>query len=825
MGADGQTTAPDIQEGAFFELCENMRVTQSAFGGVLGKALKALGGDNIEVSDVRAGADATGAVELACSVGLAFDGCKNLTIGSDEDTTVVGGETAIMIENVTEGQNTIKNVHAGGGISGISQLFSTKVGLFVKNCANLGLTGKPGDAMTPENNSLINGTETAAEIEDSESITLERFSIGTDGASSGGTFGINAVKILNSIGTQVGSDKAGCHLHALNGVFAKGLQAGGTTKLENLFFNIQNSGQGIISAAMQTGLVAEDCDDMELNQLHLGAMPKAMDMLRCRRMRIKNPYIGISSVDGRISFDVQVGLFALDCSKMTIGDASDSAFVVADSAIELTDCDQVTAERLQLGLSADGLVSLGNMQKGIQADLCSNLVIRALKTGGFSGTAVKVTDSTTIKIDDVAIGLNADATEAFPVDTGLAFERCTDVLVGLEDFINRITAKKAVMIDDLQAAGPEGNTIRNMHIGLAANGAALGAIDTAIDVNNASDLSLDSFRISQANLDGLRLRLSERVRLENSWFGVGLDPETNFQIGGDAVRVEGSSEVGLVGNFLRNALGSGLRVDSQSSNIMHRKNLIYDNAVAPVIGYPPVLTDSMTSILSNLNLKFNGTLLEGTITGPPNTTVTLDIYATDPGAPFVESRYHLGSEEITFDDAGNATPATALEGTAPPGWEATFTLTDSTLGTTDFSPAMSVTAAADRDHDGLPDFWEERYPTILDPDDDSDAGEDPDGDGRDNTQEFVEWTDPGHADVPPQPGLTLAPDSVEIAVEVKSGRYYTLQRSPTLGLESWEDIETRYLVNGGQMTLVDPEPVPGAKRMFYRILTELPYFE
>ena len=825
LSADGQTTAPDVQEGAFFEFCENMRVIQSAFSGATGHMLRALGGDNIEVSDVRVGTDATGAVEFACSVGLAFDGCKNLTIGSDEGTTVVGGETAIKIENVTEGQNTIKNVHAGGGIAGIGgirPLFpSTQFGLVIQQCANLLLTGKPGDAMMPDNNSLIDGTETAAEIEDSDSITLERFSAGTGGGGVGGIAGIG-LKLLRCVDLQVGKPQmAPCMIAANNGVVADFILPGQVSRFENIWLNLRADGQASIAGPMQTAFRLQDSGNVELNRINVGATLEAFRLLRANGVNLTNPFIGQAPGSSSV-FDVDLGIFAKNCSQLSVGAADSPAFLTAKQGMLLEECSNVTLRQIMLNLTEDRSASQGNGERGILCKLTSVIDISGMQTGAFSQAAFEATDSDAINIDDVAIGLNAAATEAFPVDIGLSFKRCSNLLFGLKPALNRIIAGKAFMIDDLQATGPEGNAIGNVHIGLAADGSALGAIDTAIDVNNARDLSLDSFRVSRANHDAFWLRVSERIRLENSWFGVGLDPETNFQIGGDAVRVEGCSDVGLIQNQLRNALGSGLRVDNQSSKITHRKNLIFDNVVPPAIDTPQVHIDVMTSILTKMNFRFNGTLLEGTITGPPNTTVTLDVYATDPGAPFVESRYHLGSEDITFDAAGNATPATSLEGTVPPGWQATFTLTDSTLGTTDFSPAMSVTAAPDRDHDGLPDFWEERYPTILDPDDDSDAHEDPDHDGRDNTQEFVEWTDPKTSDLSPSLFMTQSPDEIEFTVNVKSGRYYTLQRSPTMDSGEWQNIETKYPVNGGELRLRDLTPVPGASKMFYRLRSEVP---
>jgi len=51
---------------------------------------------------------------------------------------------------------------------------------------------------------------------------------------------------------------------------------------------------------------------------------------------------------------------------------------------------------------------------------------------------------------------------------------------------------------------------------------------------------------------------------------------------------------------------------------------------------------------------------------------------------------------------------------------------------------------ADSDNDGMPDGWEQE--NGMDPTDPSDAGEDPDGDGMTNQEEFEAGTDPNNAD-------------------------------------------------------------------------------
>ena len=62
----------------------------------------------------------------------------------------------------------------------------------------------------------------------------------------------------------------------------------------------------------------------------------------------------------------------------------------------------------------------------------------------------------------------------------------------------------------------------------------------------------------------------------------------------------------------------------------------------------------------------------------------------------------------------------------------------------------SVPARADRDHDGMPDFWEARH--ALDPDEGSDGAADRDADGYTNVEEYLNWLARRRAEPQPNPG-------------------------------------------------------------------------
>lgn len=66
----------------------------------------------------------------------------------------------------------------------------------------------------------------------------------------------------------------------------------------------------------------------------------------------------------------------------------------------------------------------------------------------------------------------------------------------------------------------------------------------------------------------------------------------------------------------------------------------------------------------------------------------------------------------------------------------------------------------DTDNDGMPDSWE--ADNELDPLDPTDAGEDPDGDGQTNLEEYQNGTDPNTSDAPSIPVLLSPIDGVEV---------------------------------------------------------------
>ena len=70
----------------------------------------------------------------------------------------------------------------------------------------------------------------------------------------------------------------------------------------------------------------------------------------------------------------------------------------------------------------------------------------------------------------------------------------------------------------------------------------------------------------------------------------------------------------------------------------------------------------------------------------------------------------------------------------------------------------TVNVGLDSDNDGMPDAWEELYPTILDPNDFNDADVDSDpgvGDGYSNLSEYLHSSDPNNSSSKPDPNINI----------------------------------------------------------------------
>ncbi len=132
-----------------------------------------------------------------------------------------------------------------------------------------------------------------------------------------------------------------------------------------------------------------------------------------------------------------------------------------------------------------------------------------------------------------------------------------------------------------------------------------------------------------------------------------------------------------------------------------------------------------------------------------------------------------------------------------------------TNGTPFFTEEILV--AADADGDAMNDDWEIAFFGSMA----AAPGDDADGDGFTNAQEFLAGTDPKAAadalritDI--QPGVALTFTSV-------AGKSYNVEFRNNLLTGTWESLTNNITGTGGPLTVNDPD-APGQAQRFYRII-------
>ena len=163
------------------------------------------------------------------------------------------------------------------------------------------------------------------------------------------------------------------------------------------------------------------------------------------------------------------------------------------------------------------------------------------------------------------------------------------------------------------------------------------------------------------------------------------------------------------------------------------------------------------------------------------------IYGYDTLSRLINASYSDGSIiTYAYDAAGNRTNLTIVAGTN-----------------------------ADSDRDGMPDTWEIAHG--LNPNDSSDANQDPDGDGFTNLQEYFAGTDPHNA----TSGLfiTLAErvgSDIRISFSSIIGKQYLLEWKDDLISGTWNSAGSSMISNGGIAQMTQTGGALQNKR-FYRI--------
>ena len=128
------------------------------------------------------------------------------------------------------------------------------------------------------------------------------------------------------------------------------------------------------------------------------------------------------------------------------------------------------------------------------------------------------------------------------------------------------------------------------------------------------------------------------------------------------------------------------------------------------------------------------------------------------------------------------------------------------------------TPPPDTDADLLPDAWESA--NGLNPNDNTDAGKDADGDGATNLDEYVAGTNPqSRTSVLQAEPAMLGNGGVRLSIAVVAGKSYRVEVSTLLNGGSWSTLATLPAQPASGTVTVDDSNVIGAQRKFYRVVT------
>lgn len=165
-----------------------------------------------------------------------------------------------------------------------------------------------------------------------------------------------------------------------------------------------------------------------------------------------------------------------------------------------------------------------------------------------------------------------------------------------------------------------------------------------------------------------------------------------IELNGNGINADGfvidANDVAIAGLTIRNFAQTGIRTTAEITSTQILGNQIYNNSGLGIdIGSDGQTTSPVT--LTRAQPSGGSTLINGTYTTTPNSTVRIDFFSspTADASGFGEGQTFLGSQEFTADETGNVT-INYTAGTIPLGHVVTATATTTT--TTEFSNALAV---------------------------------------------------------------------------------------------------------------------------------------
>ena len=733
---------------------------RNIFAGIASTAMQFLRSTNIVVGANYVGTDVSGNISLPVGLGILAQHVRSLVIGTPVSPSVYNGETGIWLQSVGSG--------SGGGGGGGGSLVNCRIGL---NAAG-------SEAFDTMIDGLI--------LEDSS-----EFSIG----------------------------------------FAGGIGPGGGDSSE---------------AAAARNIFA-------------GIQSYAMQFLRSTNILVGANYVGTDST-GATSLAVGTGIAAAHVRNLTIGTLRSASIYNGETAMYLQSVVGASGSgsgsasggsslvNCRIGLNAEGTEAFYNLIDGVVLEDCSGFTI-GLGGGGGSGdssdaaaarnifagieaSAMRFLRSTNIQVGANYVGTDVTGNTGLAVGVGIAAEQVRNLAIGSVAALSVFNASQvgvSLRRVGRTVASLDVNRLIHCYLGVHADGVSgFGGTAGGVQLQECEDVQLGEAGSGSGNVFGglstaVEIERSNRIKVHNSRIGTdasGTRPIRNLGVGvlisGTSHDVEIGGEKLREGNAIAHCALAGIRMAGNGDNVYFKANQIYGN-LRPI-----------ERLLSGLHFPritraFRGsTHVEGTLNGQPGDTVRLEFFAHRPEVP-TEGELYLGAINVTLNDLGAGAYNTVFPRSAPGGWRVASTASDSFAGTSEFSASLPISVAPDSDGDGLPDFWEARFPSCLNPFVPDPLNEDCDGDGFTNLQEYLANTDPTKPDsflrVDTMTVSNLgAGNRVQVSFLAADGRQYGLDRS--VDLNHWLRIVTVVPDAAGRVTLVDLNAPGGSAH--YRIAAEFP---
>jgi hypothetical protein len=361
-----------------------------------------------------------------------------------------------------------------------------------------------------------------------------------------------------------------------------------------------------------------------------------------------------------------------------------------------------------LGTDATGTQSLGN-RTGVWIDDTSDNVIGGITTdsanliSGNRREGIFISGSDNV-VQDNRIGTDISGTAAVPNGAGVwIIDKGSDNLIGGSDpgAGNLISGNRR---DGVAIEGGAGNFVQGNLIGADASGRSALPNDVGIELlsNSVASIIGGTARgagniISGNGRDGVAIYSDANVLAGNY---IGTDASGTLDLG------NGQNGVGIFGDIhgFGNTIGGtargagnviayngndGVLVDVGTSNAI-RQNSIFGNQNLGIELSRHGNQDQAAPELDSATSDGSTTTVVGTLTSLPNTSFTLEFFATPDSGPGQGERF-LGSIIVTTNPNGQARFTALLGVGVDEGQFVTATATDPDSNTSEFSMAVEVT--------------------------------------------------------------------------------------------------------------------------------------